>query len=257
VFPYGEKRRYTPPAAPVEHYLAMAKVLGLERGVVVQPSVHGNDTRVTLNAIEFSDHRLLGIIRADRNLTGEEVKRLHSKGIRGLRMALRHKHGNAFDEQLFHQMVKLISPMRWPLDLQIDDDAIAPMEALIRSVPVPVIIDTMGHIDFRKGGLEQSAFQAMLRLLETGNVWVKLHGANRFLSWGVRYEDIVTTARAYIAKAPDRMIWGTDWPHSEIYEPGRMPNDGELLDMLLDFAPDEAVRAKILAHNPSALFEFD
>ena len=257
LFPFADKRRYTPPAAPVEHYLALQNVLGLERGVVVQPSVHGNDVRVTLNAIEASGQRLLGMIRADKSLTSDGVQHLHKKGIRGLRIALRTKHGNSFDEQLFHQMVQLITPLRWPLDLQIDDDAIEPMESLIRAVPVPVIIDTMGHIDFRKGGLDQPAFRALLRLLETGNVWLKLHGANRFLAWGVKYADSVAIARACIATAPDRMIWGTDWPHSEIYEPGRMPNDGELLDMLLDFAPDAAVQAKILAHNPSALFEFD
>ena len=257
LFPYSEKRRYTPPAAPVEHYLAMAKVLGLSRGVIVQPSAHANDVRVTLNAIEVSEGKLRGMIRADAALTVEELKRLHAKGVRGLRIALRAKHGNAFDPTLFNQMATLVTPMRWPLDLQIDDDAIVPMFDLIRSVRAPVIIDTFGHIDFRKGGLEQPAFQALLRLLDTGNVWIKLHGANRFLSWGVRYEDIVTTARAFIARAPDRMLWGTDWPHSEIYEPGRMPNDGDLLDMLLDYAPDEMVRKKILVDNPEALFDFD
>ena len=257
IFPYSEKRRYTPPAAPVEHYLAMAGVLGLDRGVVVQPSAHGNDTRVTLNAIQQSKGRLRGMIRADSNLTTEEVKRLHAAGIRGLRIALRRQHGNSFKEDLFHQMVKLITPARWPLDLQTDGEDLVALSPLIRKVPVPVIIDTFGHIDIREGGFEQPAFQELLDLLGTGNVWVKIHGANRFLAWGVRYEDIVAMARAYIAKAPDRILWGTDWPHSEIYEPGKMPNDGDLLDMVLDYAPDEARRHKILVDNPQKLFDFD
>jgi predicted TIM-barrel fold metal-dependent hydrolase len=257
LFPYSEKRRYTPPAAPVEHYLAMSGVLGLERGVVVQPSAHGNDTRVTLNAIHQSQGRLRGMIRADSNLTPDEVKRLHAAGIRGLRIALRRQHGNSFNEDLFHQMVKLITPARWPLDLQIDGEDIEHLSPLIRKVPVPVIIDTFGHIDFRNGGLEQPAFRELLDLLGTGNVWVKIHGANRFLAWGVRYEDIVAMARAYIAKAPDRILWGTDWPHSEIYEPGKMPNDGDLLDMVLEYAPDEARRHKILVDNPQGLFDFE
>ncbi len=257
LFPYSEKRRYTPPAAPVEHYLKMAKYIGLERGVIVQPSAHGMDTAITLNAIKVSGGRLRGMIRADPALTPEDVKRLHAGGVRGLRIALRRAHGNAFREDLFHQMVKLIAPARWPLDLQIDDDAIEPMSDLIKSVKVPVIIDTFGHVDFRKGGLEQPAFRAMLALLDTGNVWVKIHGANRFLAWGVRYEDIVSMARAYVARAPDRVLWGTDWPHSEIFEPGQMPNDGDLIDMLLDYAPDEAKRNRILVDNPSKLFDFD
>jgi predicted TIM-barrel fold metal-dependent hydrolase len=257
LFPYTEKRRYTPPAAPVEHYLAVARVIGLERGVIVQPSAHGTDTRVTLDAIAKSSGRLRGMIRADAALTPAEVKRLHAGGVRGLRIALRHEHGNQFNAALFHQMVGLISPLNWALDLQIDDDAIAELSDLILKVPVPVIIDTFGDIDFDKGGLEQPAFKAMIALLETGRVWVKIHGANRFLARGVAYEDIVKMARAYLAVAPDRVIWGTDWPHSEIFEPGQMPNDGDLIDMLLDYAPDEASRKKILVDTPSALFDFD
>lgn len=257
LFPYSEKRRYTPPAAPVEHYLAMAAILGLERGVVVQPSAHGNDTRVTLNAIRYSQGRLRGMIRADSNLTADEVTRLHAGGIRGLRIALRRQHGNSFNEALFHQMVKLIAPARWSLDLQVDGEDIVALSPLIRKVPVPVIIDTFGHVDMREGGLEQPTFVELLDLLATGNVWVKIHGANRFLAWGIRYEDIVAMAHALIAAAPDRILWGTDWPHSEIYEPGKMPNDGDLLDMLLDFAPNETRRDKILVDNPQRLFDFD
>ncbi len=257
LFPYSEKRRYTPPAAPVEHYLAVARVIGLERGVIVQPSAHGTDTRVTLDAIEKSSGRLRGMIRADATLTPVDVKRLHAAGVRGLRIALRHEHGNQFNATLFHQMVGLVSPLNWALDLQIDDDAIADLSALILKVPVPVIIDTFGDIDFDKGGLEQPAFKAMIALLETGRVWVKIHGANRFLARGVAYDDIVKMARAYLAVAPDRVIWGTDWPHSEIFEPGQMPNDGDLIDMLLDYAPDEALRKTILVDTPSALFDFD
>ncbi len=257
LFPYSDKRRYTPPAAPVEHYLKIAAAIGLERGVIVQPSAHGMDTAITLNAVKVSEGRLRGMIRADPKLAPEDIKRLHAGGVRGLRIALRRAHGNALQEDLFYQMANLIAPAHWPLDLQIDDDAIEPMSEMIKTVKTPVIIDTFGHIDFRKGGLEQPAFRAMLALLDTGNVWVKIHGANRFLDWGVRYEDIVSMARAYIARAPDRVIWGTDWPHSEIFEPGRMPNDGDLIDMLLDYAPDEAIRKRILVDTPAKLFDFD
>ena len=119
---------------------------------------------------------------------------------------------------------------------------------------VPVIIDTFGRPDLRKG-LDQPAVQALLALLETGRVWVKATGANRFLTDGIPYDTVVKMARTYIAAAPERIIWGTDWPHSAVYEPCQMPNDGDLLDMLLDFAPEEAVRKKILVDTPSALFD--
>jgi 2-pyrone-4,6-dicarboxylate lactonase len=255
LFPYAETRNHTPPAAPIEHYLKIARVLGLERGVMVQPNAHGTDTSVTLDAIGKSDGRVRGMIRADPRLTGAEVRRLHEGGVRGLRIALRRKDGHVFNPDLFRQMVDLIAPWRWPLDLQIDADAIDPVSDLIRSVPVPVIIDTFGHPDLRKG-LDQPPVRALLRLLETGRVWVKATGANRFLAEGVPYDTVVKMARMHIAAAPERIIWGTDWPHSAVYEPCQMPNDGDLLDMLLDFAPEEAVRKKILVDTPAALFDF-
>jgi predicted TIM-barrel fold metal-dependent hydrolase len=254
LFAYAQTRNHTPPAAPIEHYLAVARVLGLERGVMVAPNAHGTDTRVTLDAIQKSNGRIRGMIRADPKLTPADMKRLHAAGVRGLRIALRRKDGHAFNPDLFQQMVDLLTPLRWPLDLQIDGDAIEPMSAVILAVPVPVIIDTFGHPDLR-GGLEQPAVRAMIALLETGRVWVKMTGPNRFLAEGIPYDTIVKMARSYIAVAPERIIWGTDWPHSSVYEPGRMPNDGDLLDMLLDFAPDESHRKKILVDNPSALFD--
>ncbi len=257
IFPYAETRNHTPPAAPIEHYLAVAQVLGLQRGVMVQPNAHGVDTRVTLDAIKKSGGRIRGMIRADATLTPERTRILHAGGVRGLRMALRKRDGHVFKPDLFHAMSDLIAPFGWALDLQLDAEAVVPLSALIRAAPVPVIIDTFGHVDIRNGGLEQPSFREMVRLLETGKVFVKLHGANRFMALGVAYEDVVRLARAYIAAAPDQIIWGTDWPHSSVYEPGKMPNDGDLLDMLLDYAPDETVRAKILVTTPQKLFDFD
>ncbi len=257
LFPYAEKRNHTPPAAPVEHYIQVARVLGLERGVMVQPNAHGTDTRVTLDAIQKSGGRFRGMIRSDPGLTPAEMKRLHAGGVRGLRMALRSGDGHVFEPTMFHKMAGLMAPHNWPLDLQIDGDAIIPLTPLIAGAPVPVIVDTFGYIDYRRGGVDQPAFRAMVKLLETGKVWVKLHGANRFLDWGIPFADIVKMARTYIAAAPDQIIWGTDWPHTSIYEPGKMPNDGDLLDMLLDYAPDEALRHKILVDTPVKLFDQD
>jgi predicted TIM-barrel fold metal-dependent hydrolase len=257
LFPYAETRNHTPPAAPIEHYLAVARVLGLQRGVMVQPNAHGTDTRITLDAIEKAGGRIRGMIRADPKLTPEEMKRLHERGVRGLRIALRHEDGHSFNPDLFLQMLKLMAPLQWPIDLQVDSDALEPLSGYLRASPVPVIIDTFGYIDLRKGGLEQPAFRTMVALLESGKVWVKLHGANRFMAWGIPYEDIVQMARAYIAAAPSQILWGTDWPHSAVYEPGKMPNDGDLLDMVLDYAPDPAVQKRILVDNPAALFDND
>lgn len=256
LFPYAEKRRYTPPAAPVEHYLKISKAIGLERGVIVQPSVHGNTTEVVVDAIAKSNGRLRGMIIAKPTLDLAEAKRLHATGVRGVRFNARSGHGNRFDEDLFHRTAAIVEPLHWILDLQIDDVTILSVAEMIRKSSLPVIVDTFGHIDARKG-FQQPAFLTLVDLLGEDHVYVKIHGANRFLAWGVPYELIVETARAYIAKAPHHVLWGTDWPHSEVTEPNLMPNDGDLIDMLLDYAPNEEIRNKILVDNPKALFDFE
>ena len=97
----------------------------------------------------------------------------------------------------------------------------------------------------------------LLDLIGNHDVYVKIHGTNRFLANGVPYADMIRTAHALIARAPDHILWGTDWPHSEVFEPNKMPNDGDLIDMLLDYAPDETLRKKILVDNPARLFDRD
>ena len=256
LFPFAEKRRAIPPAAPVEHYLKISSAIGLQRGVIVQPSVHGNSTEVVLDAVAKSEGRLRGMIIAKPTLTANQVKALHAGGVCGLRFTARRKQGNSFDRELFHRTAELVKPYRWSLDLQIDDDTIIEIADMIRDAPLPVIIDTFGYIDARKG-MDQPALRTLLDLLGGKDFYVKIHGANRFLAWGVPYGQIVELARTLIGKAPNRILWGTDWPHPGVFEPNQMPNDGDLINMLLDFAPDETVRNKILVDNPAHLFDFD
>jgi 2-pyrone-4,6-dicarboxylate lactonase len=256
LFPYAEKRRYTPPAAPVEHYLKMARAIGLARGVIVQPSVHADRTEIVLDAVAKSNGALRGMIIAKPGLTEADIAKLHAGGVRGVRFASRKGHGNRFDRELFTRTADLVAPFRWILDLQIDDDMIIDLAELIRAQQLLTIIDTMGHINARKG-LDQPALRTLLDLVSGPSTYLKLHGANRFLTWGVPYGEIVKVAQALVARAPHHMLWGTDWPHSEVFEPRQMPNDADLLDMLLDYAPDAAVRKLILVDNPRALFDFD
>jgi len=256
VFAYSEQRRYTPPTAPVEHWLNLANWLGIERGVMVQPSVHGTDTAITIDAIEKSDGRLRGMIRADARLSADEVRRLHAAGVRGLRFPFAAKVRGAWDHDAFYRNITRVEPVSWVIDLQLDGDMLERHAELIRKVPLPTVIDGFGGVEPRDG-LDQPAFRVLLDLLGEKHVWLKLIGADRHIREDTSYEDVVAMSRAVIAKAPDRMIWGTDWPHSEVWQLGRMTDDGKLLDMLLDFAPDEAVRNNILAANPQKLFGFD
>jgi 2-pyrone-4,6-dicarboxylate lactonase len=255
-FPYAETRRYTPPTAPIEHWMSTSAAIGIERGFVVTPSVHDLDPAVTLDAIARAEGRIKGMIRADSSMTRDDVKRLHAGGIRGLRFPFAKVVRRAFDEKEFHANIALIEPQSWVAEFQIDGNMIEEHADLIGNVPLPTVIDEFAGVQPRDG-LDQPAFRTLLDLLGRQHVHLKLICADRYLAEGTKYEDIVAMSRAVIAKAPDRIIWGTDWPHSYVFKANAMPNDGDLIDMLLDFAPDEAVRTKILVENPKRLLDFD
>jgi predicted TIM-barrel fold metal-dependent hydrolase len=255
-FPYAESRRYTPPTAPIEHWLRMSTAIGIERGFVVTPSVHDLDPAVTLDAIARSDGRIKGMVRANAGMTRDDIKHLHNSGIRGLRFPFAKVVRRAFDADAFHANIAIIEPSSWVAEFQIDGDSLEVHADLIGNVPLPTVIDEFAGIDPGKG-LDQPAFRTLLDLLGKPNMHLKLICPDRHLALGGRYEDFVAMARAIIAKAPDRIIWGTDWPHSYVFEVNQMPNDGDLIDMLADFAPDDAVRKNILVDNPKRLFDFD
>jgi predicted TIM-barrel fold metal-dependent hydrolase len=164
--------------------------------------------------------------------------------------------GDQFDKSRFDAMVAQIAPVNWALSIQLDAEDIVRHAEVISGAGVPIIIDTWARIDPRKG-FEQPAFRVLLDLLGGGGIWVKIHGTNRFLEWGVAYADMVAMAKRIIAHAPDRVLWGTDWPHGGVFAINKMPNDGDLLDMLRDYAPHDEQRRKILVDNPRTLFDRD
>jgi len=237
LFPYNEGRRYTPPAAPIEHFFGMAAIVGIERGVMVQPTVHRWDSASTLD---------------NPNLTGADHRELHAGGVRGVRFNCLPRNGGVFDQAKFQHVVSQIEALGWVVDLHLDPDFLEPHADLIRRVPLPLVIDHFANVHSQ----EQKEYKILFDLLGEKHIWLKISGADRLLSRGARYEEIVPMARTLIARAPDRIIWGTDWPHSNIFEHGQIPNDGDLMSMLLDFAPDEADRHRILVENPARLFGF-
>jgi 2-pyrone-4,6-dicarboxylate lactonase len=255
LFPYQEDRRYTPPAAPIEHFLALAKVLGIERGVLTSSFTYGLDNSIMLDALAKGEGRLRGMIWADPALDEADLKRLHAAGVRGVRFNYVSRWGGKLDPEFLHRILARLGALDWAVDFFVTPDMIEPCAALIRGLPHPVVIDHFGFVDGAKG-VDQPEFRALLDLLGEPNAWVKISGANRLMARGARYEDVVALARALIARAPDRILWGTDWPHTDVFEPNKMANDGDLMNMMLDFAPDETVRRKILVDNPARLFGF-
>jgi predicted TIM-barrel fold metal-dependent hydrolase len=255
LFPYYENRRYTPPAAPVEHFFGMAKIAGIDRGVMVQPTVHHSDSASTLDALVKGEGRLRGMIHANAGFDDGEYKKLHAGGVRGVRFNCAPRLGGAFNVERFQSVVSRVTPYGWAIDLHLDPDFLEPHAEMIRRIALPVVIDHFANVH-SMSGKDATHYKVLHDLLGEKHVWLKISGTDRLLIRGATYDNVVALARAVIARAPDRIIWGTDWPHSNMFEHGTIPNDGDLMTMVADFAPDEAVRRKILVDNPARLFDF-
>jgi predicted TIM-barrel fold metal-dependent hydrolase len=261
-FPFVSTHEYTPPAAPLEHYLKMIAVIGIERAVVVQPSVHGLDNSATLDAIRNANGNFRGVGRIDDKTSKDDLRRLHEGGIRGVRFNLLDRPRGNIKLDLLDRCVENVTALGWSVDLHIDTKNLLEQEKRIRNMPVPVVIDHIARVKPAEG-IDQPGFQLLLDLMKLKHVWSKISGADKICNtrveayFGLPFVEVIPYARAVIAAAPERVIWGTDWPHSNTFAPGYTPNDGDLIDLLAEFAPDERTRRKILVDNPAVLYGFE
>lgn len=253
VFPYAPGRTYTPPDAPKARLAALHSMLGIERAVIVQASCHGTDNRAMLDAIATSGGRYRGIAIVDESFTEQDYAALHEGGIRGVRFNFVKHLGGRPDMSVFNHVLQRIQPLGWHLIVHLDAVEIVELSGLLRQLPVPFVIDHMGRIT-AGAGVEQAPFRALLDLMQVGTCWVKVSGSERVSTVGPPFLDAIPFAQALMHAAPDRVLWGTDWPHPNV---GRqMPNDGALVDLVPLIAPDETLRRKLLVHNPASLYDF-
>ena len=250
-YPFVASRSFTSPEATEAQYLAMLDGLGLDRGVLVQVSMHGTDNTLTLEVLKRHPDRLRGIGVCAADVSDKELQLLHDAGVRGLRINLVLGGGVGFDA--VDRLAQRLKPMGWHLQFLIGPDSLVEYASRIAKLPLPVSIDHIAMIH-HKGGLSSPAFKALTGLVKEGNTYVKLSGAYRGTDQPDVYGDTLAMPQALIAVAPDRMLWGTDWPHVHLYD--RMIKTGPTLDILGKWAPDETVRAKILVDNPARLYDF-
>lgn len=250
-YPYVRERSYTPPEATGQAYLAMHDALGIERGVLVQVSVHGTDNRLLLETLRAHPHRLRGVAVVPADVTEAELESMVRAGVRALRLNVLFGGGIGFDA--LEPLAAKAKAVGFHLELLMDAASIEELAPRLARLDVPFVVDHMGLRPTEKG-LTDRGFQSLLALLENPLAWVKLAGSYRSSSGGHDYSDTVPFARALVAKAPERLVWGSDWPHVAV--PGRMPNDGELLDLLGEWVPEEPLRNAILVDNPQRLYGF-
>nr|WP_294505826.1 amidohydrolase family protein [uncultured Rhodopila sp.] len=249
-FPMSPGRHYTPPEALVRRYLRVAETIGIERMVVVQASIYGTDNAVTLDAIsQFGQHRARGVAVIDDGFDAAALTRLHDQGIRGVRFNM--VSGNGTPEDQLEALARRVAPLGWHIQIYADGAKMLEIGELLARLPVEVVIDHCGGVKAARG-VAHPQFQALLRLLDTGRAWMKVC-SYRASSDGPPWADVQANVKALVAAAPDRCVWGTDWPHSQM-DPA--PEAGLLLDQFVAWVPETEARQKILVDNPARLYGF-
>jgi predicted TIM-barrel fold metal-dependent hydrolase len=250
-YPYSADRGYTPPDAPLPAYRAMLAAQGFGRAVIVQPSVLGTDNRATMDAVAAMGGAFRAVVVVDPAISDADLHALDAAGARGVRFNLNNPGGLSLDA--VDLVARRIAPLGWHLQFFADLNLRPELVGLMRRQPVPVVVDHMGHLRPERGLADPGA-KALLGLLREGRAWVKLSGAYRCSSGAIPYRDTTAIARALIDAAPDRVVFGTDWPHPDYRRP--MPNDGDLVDLFNAWVPDPAQRRRILVDNPERLYRF-
>ena len=254
LFPYHPQRSYTPPDASRQTLKKLHDFLGIERAVIVQASCHGPDNAAMLDAIAHSGGKYRGVCHIDENTSEQDLQRLHDGGVRGVRFNFVKHLGGAPDLDFLRRTVDIVRGFDWHLVLHFDAADLLEYKDLLKRLNITIVIDHMGRPK-AEDGIGQIPFQILLEFMKDENFWVKVCGFERISANGKPFHDGVPFAQELLKVAPDRAIWGTDFPHPNIS--GDMPNDGDLVDLLALFAPDKTLRQKILVDNPARLYGFE
>jgi predicted TIM-barrel fold metal-dependent hydrolase len=253
-FPYAPDRSYTPPDAPLERLVALHDFLGFSRGVIVQASCHGTDNTAMLDAIARSNGRYRGVAIVDGAVDDEQLAALNRQGVRGVRFNFVAHLGGAPDLGVFDRVLARIEGLGWHVVLHLDAQDIVRYAGLINRIRVPFVIDHMGRVR-AEAGIDQEPFKRLLELMQNPLAWVKVCGAERVSAGRRPFDDAAPFAEKLIEVAPDRVLWGTDWPHPNISKD--MPNDGDLVDLMFRFCTDARLRERLIVINPMRLYDFD
>jgi predicted TIM-barrel fold metal-dependent hydrolase len=253
-FPISPTATLKPGDAKAADYKVLQKRIGTTRSVVVQPSTYGTDNSCTLEGMaQLGSATTRGVAVVDTSVTDAELQRLHGFGIRGIRFNL--VQAGATTVEMLEPLSKRVNDLGWHVQIHQTGDGIVKMEDVLQKVAAPIVFDHMGRIP-KDVGTAHPAFAVMSRLIDQGRTWVKISGAYMDTKVGPpTYADSTRLAQAFVKLAPQRMVWGSDWPHPTQKDDAK-PNDAILIDLLAEWAPDEATRNRILVDNPAALYGF-
>lgn len=255
-------RGYTPPKAGVDAYRRLLAILGFERAIIVTPGAYGTDNACTEEVLLSANGTWRGIALLDSEVDEREVERLHNAGFRGVRFNLRVNPNYASGPGTLGQLQQLadrIGSFGWHVQLALNARDLGTFAPFLSQLPIDFVVDHMGFPSISKGVVDPG-FHTLLSLMQNKRCWVKLSGAYHLSNQEFPHMDVGPFARALIDIAPERLVWATNWPHtSSAHRKGKnpgtvIPNDGDLLNLLELWAPNERVRHQILVDNPTKLY---
>ena len=267
--PYAERRIYTPPTATIDELLQLQKSLRLDRVVIVQPSIYRDDNKLTIEATKRLGARARAVAVIGPSTTRDQIDEMHAAGVRGVRLNLETNVAGKFDadgaKALLDKTAKQLEGRGWHVQFYTRLDTIAALKDTFSQQPFPLVFDHFGRAT-AEGGVGQPHFDALLDLVKNGHAYVKISGAYRVSKKGPDFLDVKPLAEALVKANPDRLVWGSDWPHpnsdagrhkplTEIAEPFPI-DDGLVFNQFARWVPDATTRKKILVDNAARLYDF-
>lgn len=253
VFPYAPERKYTPCDAGKAQLFALRDFLGFSRNVIVQATCHGADNRALVDALQASGGLARGVATVRDTVSDEELQQLHAAGVRGVRFNFVRRLVDPKPDAYYHAIIDRIAPLGWHVVVYFEAADLAERWNFFTTLPTTVVVDHMGRPDVSQP-VEGPEFQRFVRLMaEHGNVWSKVSCPERLSRLGPPgYADVVPFARHLVRQFPDRVLWGTDWPHPNMKD--HMPDDGQLVDVIPHIAPTPELQRRLLVDNPMRLY---
>ncbi len=251
-FPYAPERKYTPVDASKEQLFGLRDFLGFDKNVIVQASCHGKDNAALVDALVHSDNKAKGIAVVGEDITARELKAMDEAGVRGVRFNFVKRLVDFTPRDVLESIANRIAHLGWHIVVYFEMPDLPELESFFTGLPTLVVVDHMGRPDVRKG-LEHPEFQRYLRLLDKHtNIWTKVSGPERLTVAGAPYDDVVPFGRTLVESFPDRVLWGTDWPHPNM--PVEAPDDGVLVDVIPRIARTPELQQALLVDNPMRLY---
>lgn len=254
-FPFSPLAKYRPQDATPQMLFALRDRLGFARNVIVQASCHGTDNAATLNGIALSGGTARGVAVVDPDISDAELLALHAGGIRGVRFNFLKRLVDNAPKDKFLDIARRIAPLGWHVVVYFEADILTELIPFLGSIPTVVVVDHLGRPDIAQGpnGADITAFKALMDAHP--KIWTKVSGAERLSVDGPPFDDFVSVIRPIVERYPDRVLWGTDWPHPNMEH--RIPDDGTLVDVLPRLAPTAELQRKLLVDNPIRLYWTD